>query len=479
MSETTYPSESPLYDRVARVVRGMIDKGSLRPGQRVPSLRSMSRQLKVSITTVLEAYSHLEDEGMIRAQPRSGYFVTQRAAVRIPAPRRSRSQRAPRRVKVGDAVHAIFSLANRDDVVALGIANPSPELLPTRTLSRLVRNIAGRSSRQAVDYCFPPGDPLLRREIAIRSSGIEGAVSPDDIVITSGATEALMTSLTAVAGAGDVIAVESPAYFMLLQMIESLGMLALEIATDPATGMCVDDLHRAVHQIDVKAVISNANFHNPTGSLMPDEEKRRMVRTLAERHIPLIEDDIYGDLYFGEERPRTLKSFDTSGNVLLCSSFSKTVAPGYRVGWVVPGKYQDEVMEKKQLVSSATASLPQMTMAEFLRSGGYDRNLAALRRHYAEQVRQMRGVVAESFPDGTRVSEPFGGFVLWVELPPGTDSWELFNRAMEQRISITPGMLFSSSGKYRNFVRLSAGQPWSPRVEEAVRTVGRLAADAQ
>lgn len=477
MDQTTLGGRLPLYDRVARVVRGMIDEGSLQPGQRVPSLRNMSRQLKVSITTVLEAYSRLEDEGMIRARPQSGYFVTQRAAVRIPAPRRSRSQRTPRRVKVGDAVHAIFNLANREDIVALGIANPSPDLLPTRTLSRMVRHIAGRSAHEAVNYCFPPGDPLLRREIAVRSSGIEGSVSPDDVVVTSGATEALMTSLSAVADAGDVIAVESPAYFMLLQMIESLGMLALEIATDPGTGMCVDDLQRAVEQIDVKAVISNANFHNPTGSLMPDEDKKRLVQLLTERGIPLIEDDIYGDLYFGEERPRTLKSFDTDGNVLLCSSFSKTVAPGYRVGWVLPGRHREKVIAKKQLVSSATASLPQMTMAEFLRSGGYDRNLAALRRHYFEQVWHMRNAVAEYFPDGTRVSEPLGGFVLWVELPAGTDTWELFNLAIEQRISITPGILFSSSGKYRNCVRLSAGQPWTPHVENAVRTVGRLAAD--
>lgn len=479
MTETTLRDGRLLYDQVARVVRGMIDEGSLRTGERVPSLRSMSKRLKVSITTVLQAYAQLEEQGLIEARPQSGYFVTRQAAVNIPAPRRGRSQRAPRRVRIDEAVHTIFSLANRGDIVPLGIANPSPDLLPTKTLTRLVRDTARRFPREAANYCFPPGDPALRREIAVRSSGMAGAVSPEDVVITTGATEALMTSLSAVAKPGDVVAVESPAYYMVLQIIESLGMLALEIATDPVAGMCVDDLNRAVDQIDVKAVVCNANFHNPTGSLMPDEEKRRLVRILAERDIPLIDDDIYGDLYFTAERPRTLKSFDEDGNVILCSSFSKTVAPGYRVGWVLPGRHRFKVTARKHLVSAATASLPQMAMAEFLHGGGYDRHLVSLRRHYGDQVLKMRAAVAEHFPEATRVSEPSGGFVLWVELPAGTDSWELFNRAMEHGISIAPGPLFSSSGKYRNFVRLNAGHPWDSRIADAVGTVGRLAAAMQ
>jgi len=457
----------------------MIDEGTLDTGERVPSLRSMSKRLKVSITTVMQAYARLEDEGLIESRPQSGYFVTGRAALDIPAPRRSRSQRAPRRVKLDEAVQTVFTLANSPDVVPLGVANPAPELLPTRTLTRLARDVARRYPYEAVNYSFPPGDPGLRREIALRASGIGGAVSPDDVVITNGATEALMISLSAVARPGDVVAVESPAYFMLLQMIENLGMLALEIATDPATGMSVDDLCKAADQMNVKAVISNPNFHNPTGSLMPEDEKRRLVREMAARGIPLIEDDIYGDLYFSDQRPRTLKSFDEDGSVMLCASFSKAVAPGYRIGWVLAGRHQDNVMRKKQIVSSATASLPQLTMAEFVRGGGYDRNLAALRRHYGDQVRRMRATVAESFPEDTRVSEPAGGFVLWVELPAGTDAMELFNQAMEQRIGITPGVLFSSSGKYRNFIRLNAGYPWDDRIEKAVRTVGELAAGMQ
>jgi DNA-binding transcriptional MocR family regulator len=476
MTETLVRNERPLYEQVARVVRGMIDQGSLEAGQRVPSLRNMSRQLKVSLTTVIQAYAHLENEGLIESRPQSGYFVTRRASLSIPTPRRSRSHQSPRRVKLGDAVEAVFTLANNPEVVPLGVANPAAELLPTRTLARLTRDVVRRYPRDAVNYTFPPGEAGLRREIALRCSGIGGAVSPEDVVITSGATEALMISLSAVAAPGDVVAVESPAYFMLLQMIERLGMLALEIATDPATGMSVDDLCKATDQIDVRAVISNPTFHNPTGSLMPDSEKQRLVEALSERGIPLIEDDIYGELYFTDDRPRTLKSFDTGGNVLLCSSFSKTVAPGYRVGWVLPGRYRERVVARKQVVTSATASLPQMTMAEFVRGGGYDRNLAALRRHYGDQVRRMRAAVAEYFPAGTRVSEPVGGFVLWVELPTGTDSMDLFNRAMEQRIGITPGVLFSSSGRYRNFIRLSAGYPWDARIENAVRTVGELAA---
>jgi DNA-binding transcriptional MocR family regulator len=216
-----------------------------------------------------------------------------------------------------------------------------------------------------------------------------------------------------------------------------------------------------------------ANFHNPVGSLMPDAGKQRLVAMLAERGIPLIEDDIFGDLHFGETRPRIAKCFDRDGLVLTCSSFSKTLAPGYRIGWVIPGRFAAAVLKiKRSMGFSATPT--QLAVAEFLRSGGYDRHLRRLRAAYRDQVQRMRDHIAQVFPAGTRITRPQGGFVLWVELPPGVDSMELFEQALAAGVSIAPGTLFSPTQKYRRFIRLNAGMVWSDPLRAAVDTLGRL-----
>ena len=389
-------------------------------------------------------------------------------------PQKSKPRGKPRKVQLANTVETIFGYANRPGIVRLGVANPGTDLLPVKALTRALRKISAAHLEDAVDYCMPPGEIGLRRQIAFRSADIDTMIDADDIVITNGATEALVVSLQAVAKPGDVVAVESPAYFSVLQTIQTLGMLALEIPTDSETGLCLDSLRDAIDENDVKAVVAVPNFHNPTGALMPDDVKRDLVDLLNERNIPLIEDDVYGDLYFGERRPRTCQAFDSKGLVLTCSSFSKTLAPGYRVGWIIPGRFRSEVMQRKQLLSSGSAGITQLAVAEFLRSGGYDRHLIQLRRRYREQLMRLRESVAEYFPDGTRITRPQGGFVLWIQLPRGVDSIELYENALQHKIGVTPGSLFSTTGKYKNFIRLCAGHPWSDAMEQGVATLGRL-----
>lgn len=463
-----------LYDRVASILIGQIEDGTLVVGARVPSLRKMSGRLNVSISTVMQAYMNLEDRGFIRSRPQSGYYVCQRHERDVSVPQKSKPRGKPRKVQLANTVETIFGYANRPGIVRLGVANPGTDLLPVKALTRALRKISAAHLEDAVDYCMPPGEIGLRRQIAFRSADIDTMIDADDIVITNGATEALVVSLQAVAKPGDVVAVESPAYFSVLQTIQTLGMLALEIPTDSETGLCLDSLRDAIDENDVKAVVAVPNFHNPTGALMPDDVKRDLVDLLNERNIPLIEDDVYGDLYFGERRPRTCQAFDSKGLVLTCSSFSKTLAPGYRVGWIIPGRFRSEVMQRKQLLSSGSAGITQLAVAEFLRSGGYDRHLIQLRRRYREQLMRLRESVAEYFPDGTRITRPQGGFVLWIQLPRGVDSIELYENALQHKIGVTPGSLFSTTGKYKNFIRLCAGHPWSDAMEQGVATLGRL-----
>jgi DNA-binding transcriptional MocR family regulator len=289
--------------------------------------------------------------------------------------------------------------------------------------------------------------------------------------------EALHLCLRAVAVAGDTIAVESPSYYGILQLIESLGMRVLEIPGNPGTGLDLDFLETSLRQHRVKACLAVPTFSNPLGALMPDDAKKSLVRMLAQREIPLIEDDIYGDLFFGEVRPRPAKAFDRDGLVMLCSSFSKTIAPGYRVGYTAPGRFRERVERLKFAQTVATSTLPQMAVADFLDTGGYERHLRRLRHALADQVGRVSDAIAVSCPPGTRVSRPRGGFVLWVELPPGKSALELHTRALERGISIAPGPIFSAKQRFSNCIRVSCGFPWSDVLERSIQTLGRLAAE--
>jgi DNA-binding transcriptional MocR family regulator len=335
-------------------------------------------------------------------------------------------------------------------------------------------SVGRRAPVAATSYDPPPGNRALRVQVARRAMEAGCTLAPDDIITTVGATEALNLCLRAVASPGDVIAIESPTFFGILQIIESLGMRVCEIPTYPREGICLDELEERLAVCRVKACVLTPNFSNPLGSCMPDQKKKQLVQILAQRKIPLIEDDIYGNLTFGPERPKVAKAYDTEGWVMLCDSFTKTLSPGYRVGWVAPGRFKEQVEFLKFVNTSATASLPQMAIAEFLQSGGYDHHLRRIRRLYAEQMKRMTEAVCRYFPAGTKVTRPTGGMCLWIELPPEINSLAIYEQAMAIGISIAPGPLFSAKQKFNNFVRLNCGNPWSETIENAVRQLGEL-----
>jgi DNA-binding transcriptional MocR family regulator len=466
-----------LYEKVASHIAALIERGTLRPGDRVPSVRRLSRQEGVSVATVLLAYVHLENRGLIEARPQSGHYVRPKVRVVPPEPRPPRPCTTATRVSVGSLVAKVYGATRDPHVVQFGAALPSPDLLPTDKLNRTLAAIARSSGGAGISYDPPPGCPALRRQIARRSVEWGFALAAEDVITTVGAMEGLHLCLRAVAQAGDTVAVESPAFYGLFQLIESLGIKAIEIPVHPRTGIDLDVLDDILQAHRIKACLATPNFNNPLGSLMPDEAKQRLVAMLARREVPLIEDDVYGDLHFDEARPWPAKAFDSDGLVMLCSSFSKTLAPGYRVGWTAPGRFRDEVERLKFAQTIATPTLPQMAIADFVENGGYDHHLRQLRRRLSEQVRRVSEAIAEHFPPGTRVSRPAGGFVLWVEMPPGTSALDLHARALARDISIAPGPLFSAKPRFANCIRISCGYPWSEIVERSIQTLGRLAAE--
>jgi len=468
---------SHLYESLAAGMAEAIRAGALKTGDRLPSVRRLSTQHRVSIATAVQAYRHLENQRLIEARPKSGYFVLGKPMA-LAEPATSAPPAAARFVGVNQIVMEVLELVRHADVVPLGAACPAVELFPVDKLLRLVHSEGRRKPQLLGAYAMSPGLDKLRAMIARRSLDFGCRLSPDEIIVTNGCIEALNLALRAVASPGDTIALESPTYFTLLQIIESLGMKALEIPTHPRDGLSIDALDLATQKAGaVKAVIAMPNFQNPLGSLMPDENKARLVHLLEARGVTLIEDDIYGDIHFGASRPRAAKSWDRSGNVILCSSFTKTIAPGFRVGWIAPGRVFQQVAMLKFINSVATPELPQAAIAEFMANGGYDHHLRKLRAGFARQVRQISEAIAEYFPNGTKITRPAGGFVLWIELPGKVDSLELFRRARDERIGIAPGPMFTTTKRYRNCIRVGCGHQWSAKMEMGLMRLGKLAAE--
>jgi DNA-binding transcriptional MocR family regulator len=466
-----------LYEELAQDLSALIAKGTLKAGDRMPSVRQLSQQRDVSVSTVLQAYLLLESRGMVETRPQSGHYVRGSRAPAPLEPRTPRSSSQATRVSVSDLIARVYRAARDPSIVPLGAAQISPALLPTENINRRLAAVARTAGGVGVAYDPPPGCTALRRQIARRAAEWGVASSPDEWVTTVGAMEGLHLCLRAVANAGDTIAVESPSYYGILQLVESLGMRALEIPANPGTGIDLTLLELALRQHKVKACVVVTNFSNPLGALMPDDAKRELYRILVQRDVPLIEDDIYGDLCFGEVRPRTVKAFDRAGIVMLVSSFSKTIAPGYRVGFVAPGRYRERVERLKFGHTIATPTLPQLAIADLLDNGGYDRHLRRLRRALASQVARVSEAIATHFPQGTRVSRPEGAFFLWLEMPPGKSALELHARALDQGISIAPGPIFSAKARFSNCLRISCGFPWSDVIERSITTLGRIATE--
>ena len=472
-----------LYDHVANRVTQMIRRGSLKPGDRIPSIRSMSNQMSVAISTVLHAYQLLEDRGLIEARPQSGYFVRPKHLRHVAdamSPMEPEMLRLPLRAstaKLQEAEPLIVQTVARSNEIRLGVALPAMQYLPTDTLSKHLARAVRYQPEATGQYELTPGLTDLRVRIAQRAMNSGCSFGPDDVLITNGTTEALSLALKAVTKPGDVVAVESPCYFGFLSLIDLLDLKVVEVSTDPRDGISVDHLEKLINhsKVKLKALLLTANVHNPLGSIMPEEKKRRVVELMSKEKIPIIEDDTYGDLAFESPRPRCLMSFDNSGYVMLCSSFSKTIAPGYRVGWIAAGRWHEIVNDLKRTLSLATATPLQMAMASYLETGGFDAHLRRLRKTYREQLRLLSDAVRRYFPDGTRATNPAGGHLLWVELPENVDADALREELTSHNISLLSGSIFSAGNHYRNCVRLNAAIQWSHRVEKAISLIGHIA----
>ncbi|KPW20314.1 Transcriptional regulator, GntR family [Pseudomonas cannabina pv. alisalensis] len=460
------------YLNLAELISSRIEQGLYGPGERLPSVRTLSNEHGVSLTTVQQAYRVLEYSGLAIPRPKSGYFVPTDRRV-APLPQMGRPVLRPVDISQWDMVQELMRFDQSTDIVQLGCGMPDISVPTLKPLLTAMSRISRSGESTSLQYNHLQGVLGLREQIARLSIDSGCRLSAADIMVTSGCQEALAIAIRAICAPGDIVAVASPSYYGMMQILKAVGLKALEIPTDPVTGMNLEALEMAMEQWPIKAIQLTANCNNPLGYIMPDDRKLKLVRMAQRFDVPIIEDDIYGDLSHRYPRPRSLKSFDEDNRVVLCSSFSKTVAPGLRVGWIVPGRYLPQVLHMKFIGSGSTATQPQLAVAEFIAKGNYLLHLRRMRKQYKRNSELMIEWVNRYFPAGTRVSQPQGGFTLWVELPEEFDTHAL-NRLLEaQEVQVANGNIFSAAGKYRNCLRLNFANPPTSKVEKAVLKVGQ------
>lgn len=467
------------YNQLAEQLADAIRRGTLAPGSRLPSVRRSAQTWSVSINTVVAAYRRLEDRGFIEARPQSGFYV--RAALPALTHQPHEQPQTPAAEpadEVLDLIDKVFASQIDPTYTNLSLACPqSNDFYPTGKLGRIMSSLLRRQPNLIGQYALPPGSPALRQQIARRALTLGMILEPADITITHGCMEALQLALRVTTKPGDSVGLETPTYFYLLPMLASLGLKAVEIPTDPQTGLSLDVLEMLLTEKRLNAVIAMPTAQNPLGFTMPLAAKKRLARLMNDHQVPLIEDGLYAEIQFGAMLSPAVKSFDRDGWILFCTSFTKTLAPDFRIGWVDGGRFADKLHKLKAVSSMAESALLSQTLTVFLESGGYDHHLRALRKRYASQVEQARALIARHFPQGTRATQPAGGFVIWVDFPPGVDCVTLFRQLLKDKICMTPGQLYSPSGRYSNGLRLSCCYVFDTRYISAMIRIGERACE--
>ena len=468
-------SASPRYVSLAERYENGIRGGLIASGERLPSVRELSRREGVSVTTALAAMRLLEQRGLAVARPQSGYYAN--APARVPAPACSRPPATPEAVAVTDLAMEMHAPA-APGTIALSAALPQAELLPLRPLARALSRAANANPAALLGALEPGGLPALREAIAARMIHAGCSVHPHEIVITAGAAEAVGLALGACTRPGDVVAFESPTYYGLLMMAESRGLQAVEIDTDPRTGLSVEAFEAACRQSPPRALVVSSNVQNPTGACMPEAAKKGLLEVAARYRVSVIEDDVFGE--YARQSGQgcsSLKALDEDGIVAYCSSFSKTVAPGLRLGWLIPGRCFRAAQAAKLALSWGCAPVLQEALARLLREGSFENHLRRLTRTLDHSRGQALAAVADAFPADTRACTPRYGFLIWLQLPGRLDSLDFYRRARARGVTVSPGQIFSAGGRFRDCIRLNVGYAWSDTLDDAIRRLGALAGE--
>ncbi len=471
------------YKQVYGRIMELVENGTFHNNTKVPSVRDMSRQMNFSMMTVLEGYNRLVDDGILENREKSGFYVLpaeyrSEYGMSLPRPRFEQIDVYSSNMEIGEDFKNLLETSRRPDFIRLGSGSPSPEFFPGKELALHMSRAARNNFNEINLGNFNHGHAGLRKELSglMMSGGTD--VSHEDIIVTSGATQALLLALKAVTKPGDTVAVESPGYYGYFSLLEFLNIKIMEIPICPQSGLSLKDLETVLNKKKIAALITSPSFQNPTGATMTLEKRGKLCALASKFNLPVIEDDVFGELSFSGTRLPSLKSICQS-NVIYISSLGKILAPGYRIGWISGGKYHKDIercFDKGFFVQNQPC---QYAAESFLKSESMNRHLKTLRRKYAENIRMFRNTICENFPSEILLSSPEGGVFLWMKLPDGVDSRDIAAAAAARKISIAPGVLFSSRGLYSGYVRLNAGVVWSSKVKDAIVVLGNITGDLQ
>lgn len=470
--------KEPAYLGLANKIAAMIDTGVYKAEDKLPSLRSLHKENGLSIGTVLQAFNHLIDKGLITSQEKSGYFVSHRSGKKLPLPQALPVSFSERTVHIDQLLHNLRRDGTSRNFVSFANAMPDNRLLPFNSIKRAIQNTSRDITGSYLKLEDRKGRLQLREEIAKRSFLWKGSVHADELVITNGAMEAIICCLKTVTQPGDTILVQDPCYYGVMQALECLDLKVATIPSHPETGIDVEDLKRACNKLNIKAGILVSNFNNPDGACLSTEQKKQIAAFANEKQIPVIEDDLYGEIFFKGSRPDTIKAYDKDGWVMYCSSFTKSLVPGFRIGWCAPGRFVHQVARTKSMHNGSTSNLGQQVVQQLLEQGTYDRHLQKFRIELNKNLVRTTTLIEQHFPEGTKISRPTGSLVLWVELPANLNATRLQDAAFKQDITYAPGELFSADGNYQNYLRISFCNLWEPKIEKALIKLGKFFSEA-
>lgn len=471
---TKAADEDFLYEQIADRLASQIKQQLLKTGDKLPSVRALSQEQGISLSTAYKAYVQLEIRGLIEARPKSGYYVRYTPALSFDKHQAEKPVRDAKQLTLDEMISLVYRNYNNESIIRLSRSAPALSLVPQAKLNKSMMEAIRQSADSCINYDSIQGNENLRKQIARFSFAWGGNVSADEVITTQGCMEALGFCLRAVTKPGDAVAIESPTYFGIFTTIQSLGLKVVEIPADPVSGLDLDYLEKAIPEKNIRACLFVLSFSNPLGYCLSDDKKKQLVDLLARCEVPLIEDDIYGEIYFGKTRPRAAKSFDKKGLVMFCSSVSKSLAPGYRVGWCIPGRFKEQIITLKLMHALSSASPTQAAIGHFLETGRYDLHMRNLRRALHTQCLRYTQAIAEYFPSDIKISRPEGGYGLWIELDKKVNAFELYEQGLAHNIVISPGQIFSTDCRFTNFIRISFGIPFSEEIDRCLRMLGEL-----
>lgn len=471
-------SPVPLNEQLASRLRDLVRKGSLGPGEKLPSARELSADAGVNRLTVEAAFARLELEGLIERRQGSGTYVLGRPAL---ASESLRGRGAPVSAwplwqqLLPKPLLARKALAGLPYDFSRGMGDPS--LIPALAFRRALQDVVRVEGPEALGYEDPQGHPALRAAIATVLTSLGLAATAEQILITSGSQQAISLTVRALLKPGDRIVVEEACYDSALKLFQLLGLQVVPAPMD-AAGLDPERLEAVLKRERPGLLYCMPNYQNPTGTVMPASRRQALVRLAAQYNMPILEDDYVGELRYDGHAEPALKTLDREGGVLYTSTFSKMLMPGLRLGFVMAeGPVLAHLTDWKRSLEIACPSLLQRALANYVSVGRYRRHVRKACGVYRERRDAMVAAVRRHFPRGTRLQAPRGGLFLWVELPEGLEASALLELATVEGVSFASGERFfvQKKGAGQSCLRLNFAACEIPVIEEGIRRMGRLA----